>query len=340
MGADIAIDLGTSRTRIYVDKHGLVVDEPTVVAVNSDTGEIIAVGEKAYQMVGRVSKKVAVVCPLEGGAISDFYLVEGLISKLFKRVSSSRIVMPRVVTCVPGEITEVEKRALVNVISSIGVRKVCLIDEPIAAAKGAGLDINSPHGRIIVDIGGGTTNIAIISLGGIASSKSIKIAGNTMDDEIIKYVRRNHSMFIGKRMAEDAKKAIGRVFPGRTDMTYRLKGRDSVTGLPKTLDITSDEMLDILSEPAMQIVKQIQQILEYAPPELAGDIYTDGITMTGGGAQLKGFSDLIAKKTKLKVTLAAHPSNCVIMGAGNSLKYIDDLERKGYSVMNPLTADY
>lgn len=340
MGADIAIDLGTSRTRIYVDKHGLVVDEPTVVAVNSDTGEIIAVGEKAYQMVGRVSKKVAVVWPLEGGAISDFYLVEGLISKLFKRVSSSKIVMPRVVTCVPGEITEVEKRALVNVISSIGVRKVCLIEEPIAAAKGAGLDINSPHGRIIVDIGGGTTNIAIISLGGIASSKSIKVAGNTMDDEIIKYVRRNHSMFIGKRMAEDAKKAIGRVFPSRTDMTYRLKGRDSVTGLPKTLDITSDEMLDILSEPAMQIVKQIQQILEYAPPELAGDIYTDGITMTGGGAQLKGFSDLIAKKTKLKVTLANHPSNCVIMGAGNSLKYIDDLEKKGYSVMNPLTADY
>lgn len=340
MGADIAIDLGTTRTRIYVQGAGVVIDEPTIVAVDIETDQIVAVGEEAYSMLGRVSKRIAVVYPLEGGAISDFYLVEEIISRFFRKVSSNKIVMPRAVACVPGDVTDVEKRAVVNSISAAGVRKVCLIDEPVAAAMGAGVDISDAHGCIVADIGGGTTDIAIISLGGIAVSKSIKVAGNKMDDDIIKYIRRTYSLHIGKRMAEDLKKAIGCVYPQPETTFYTIKGRDAVTGLPRMMDMTSEELMDVLEDSALQIVKQIQAVLEGTPPELAGDIFSDGIIITGGLSQLRGFAELIEKKTKLKVRVAQNPTNCVILGAGEAIKYIGALENKAFGVMNPLTSEY
>lgn len=340
LGTDAAIDLGTSRTLIYVSGRGIVVDEPSVVAINSDTGELVAVGEEAYKMVGRTSSRISVEYPLSGGVISDFHLVEMLISTFLKKVSSNMVFMPRMVACIPGEVTEVEKRAVVNAISTAGVRKICLIEEPVAAAIGSGIDISSPHGSLIVDVGGGTTDMAVISLSGVATMHSIKVAGNNFDEAIIKYIRRKYNLIIGKRMAEQAKLAIGCVYPQANQMTYQVKGRNALTGLPQAIEISSDEMLEALIDLAMQITREIQNMLEETPPELVGDVYQDGIMLTGGGSQLAGFDTLISKKTRLPVHLAEEPQNCVVLGAGKALKYIDDLNNQAYGVMNPLSAEY
>ena len=340
LGTDIAIDLGTSTVKIYLDGKGVILKEPAVVAYNVETEEVVAIGSEAYAMVGRTSDRIDVVQPLCNGVISDFDLAQYLISHYMKQISGSKVFMPRVVVSVPCLITEVEKRAVVNAISSAGVRKICLIEEPVAAAMGAGVKIDEPHGTLIVDIGGGTTDMGVLSLSGIAISRSIKTAGNAFDEAIIKYVRRKYNLIIGKRMAEEAKIAIGCVYPRKEMVKHRVKGRNAMTGLPQWADISCDEMLEALIEPAMQIIYTVQEMLEKTPPELMGDVYSDGIILTGGSSQLFGFDKLISKKTKMPVRIAEEPDRCVARGAGLAIKYIEDIESKAYGVLNPLSAAY
>lgn len=340
LGTDIAIDLGTSTFKIYVDGKGIVLNEYSVVAFDVQSEEIVAIGKDAYAMVGRTSDKISVVHPLCNGVVSDFELAQYMINYYLRKIISSKVFMPRVVVSVPCQITEVEKRAVVDTISASSVRKVCLIEEPIAAAMGANVDISTPHGCLVVDIGGGTTDIAVISLSGIAISRSIKVAGNALDEAIVKYVRRKYNLVIGNRMAEKVKIEIGCVYPRKEILSFRVKGRNALTGLPQWADLTSDEMLESLIEPAMQIIRTIQEMLEKTPPELMGDIYSDGIVLTGASAQLYGFDTLISKKTKMPVHLAEEPENCVVIGAGKSIKFIDDIENKTYGVLNPLNAIY
>ena len=340
LGTDIAIDLGTSTVKIYLDGKGVILKEPAVVAYNVETEEVVAIGSEAYAMVGRTSDRIDVVQPLCNGVISDFDLAQYLISHYMKQISGSKVFMPRVVVSVPCLITEVEKRAVVNAISSAGVRKICLIEEPVAAAMGAGVKIDEPHGTLIVDIGGGTTDMGVLSLSGIAISRSIKTAGNAFDEAIIKYVRRKYNLIIGKRMAEEAKIAIGCVYPRKEMVKHRVKGRNAMTGLPQWADISCDEMLEALIEPAMQIIYTVQEMLEKTPPELMGDVYSDGIILTGGSSQLFGFDKLISKKTKMPVRIAEEPDMCVARGAGLATKYIEDIESKAYGVLNPLSAAY
>lgn len=340
LGTDIAVDLGTATVKIYLDGKGIILNEPSVVAVNQETDEVVATGQDAYRMVGRTSEKIDVRFPLAGGVISDFDLARYLISTYLKKINASHMIMPRVVVSVPCKITEVEKRAVVDAISSAGVRKICLIEEPVAAALGAGVDISKPHGTLVVDVGGGTTDMAVLSLSGIAISRSLKTAGNAFDEAIIKYIRRKYNLIIGRRMAEEAKIAIGCVYPRKDVSTFRVKGRNAMTGLPQWADISSDEVLEALIESVMQIIHVIQEMLEITPPELIGDVYSDGMILTGGSAPLYGFGNLISKKVKLPVLVAEDPQNCVAMGAGKAIRFIDDIENKTYGILNPLSAAY
>lgn len=340
MSVDIAIDLGTSNTRIYVAGKGKFLDEPSVVTINLDNDDIIAVGFDAYNMMGRTSQRLSSIEPIVGGVISDFYLVENMIKIQLGKANVSRIVKPRVVACIPGEITDVEKRAVVNSILSIGVRSVSLIEASKAAAIGAGLDIRSPHGRLVLDIGGGTTDIAVISLGDISVSRSMKIAGNSFDEEIIKYVRRKYNLVIGKVTAQKAKLEVGAVVKPDEEKTFTIKGRNTVTGLPQAVELSNTELYEPLSEIAAQIASQVQDVLEETPPELVGDIYKDGIVLTGGGSLLYGLDRLIAEQVKIDVHIAENPSDCVINGCGYSLKYIGQQEVDENGAVNPLSMPY
>ena len=340
LGTDIAIDLGTSSIKIYLDGKGIVLREPSVVAVEQDTENVVAVGREAYAMIGRTSERISVVTPLSNGVISDFDLARHMVTHYLKSISGSKVFMPRVVVSVPCEITEVEKRAVVDSISSSSVRKICLIEEPVAAALGAGIDISAPHGSLVIDIGGGTTDMAGLSLSGISIATSIKTAGDVFDDCIVKYVRRKYNLIIGKRMAEEAKLAIGCVYPRRELLTHRVKGRNAMTGLPQWTDITSDEMLEAMIDPAMQIVRALQDLLERTPPELVGDVYEDGGVLTGGSSRIFGFPQLLSRKAKMPIRLAEAPEDCVALGAGKAIRYIDDADKKEYGVLNPLSAAY
>ena len=340
LGTDIALDLGTSFIKIYLDGKGIVLNEPSVVSVDLVTDKVLATGKEAYNMVGRTSDRIRVCHPLSGGVISDFDMAKYLIETYLKKISASKVIMPRVVVSIPCQITEVEKRAVVDAISASGVRKICLIEEPVAAALGAKMDISAAHGTLVVDIGGGTTDMAVISLSGITISRSVRVAGDTFDEAIIKYVRRKYNLIIGQRMAEECKKAIGCVFPRKDILTFRVKGRNAMTGLPQWADITSDEALEALIESAMKIVRTVQEMLEKTPPELMGDIYSDGMILTCGSAQLYGFDELFSKKTKMPVRVAEDAQNCVALGAGKAIKFIDDMENNTYGVLNPLSDAY
>ncbi len=340
LGTDIAIDLGTDSVKIYLDGKGIVLSEPAMIAYDEQADKVLAIGKEAYLMLGKTSERISVIRPLTNGVISNFDMAQYIISSYLKKIGGNKVFMPRVVVSVPCAITEVEKRAVVDSISSSGVRKICLIEEPIAAAMGAGLDISTPHGSMVIDVGGGTTDIAVISLSGIAISQSVKIAGNAMDEAIIKYVRRNYNLIIGEKMAEETKIAIGCVYPRKEILTYRVKGRNALNGLPQAVDISCDEVLEALIEPAMEIVRVAQEVLEKTPPELMSDIFSDGIVMTGGSAALYGLGALLAKKTKMKVSIPEEPQNCVVLGAGKAIQYIDDMENKNYGVLNPLSAAY
>ena len=336
---DIALDLGTANSRVRINENENAIDEPSVIAYNTEDLEILAYGKEAYMMLGRTSAKIDVVFPLEGGVIAESGLVEELVNIFLCEVCTSRVVMPRVVACIPGDITEVEKRAVVGAISSFGVRRVLLIESTKAAAFGMGLDIMSPHGVMIADMGAGAVDIAVMTLGGIAVSKTLKSAGNAMDEEIIKYVRRQHGLIIGKAMAKACKEAIACVIKPDREMTFRVKGRDAVRGLPRAVELTSTEIMRAIADIGVNIISAIMDVIEDTPPELLADIHSDGIYLAGGLAQLRGFRELLEKETGIKIHLAADPSDCVVSGCFKATAYIEEAEEQKTS-LNPLMTVY
>lgn len=336
---DIALDLGTANTRLRINNSENAIDEPSVIAYNKDNNEILAFGQEAYEMLGKTSNKIDVVFPLEGGVIASSGLVEELVNIFMCEVCTSRVVMPRVVACIPGEITEVEKRAIVGAISSFGVRRVLLIESTKAAAFGTGMDIMSPHGCMVIDLGAGTVDAAVMSLGGISVSKTIKIAGNAMDEEIIKYIRRNHGLIIGKAMARNCKEAIGSVIKSDIDLTFRVKGRDSLRGLPRAVEVRASEITDAISDITNAIINTVTDVLEDTPPEMLGDIQTDGIMLTGGLSKLKGMRELLEKETGITIHRADAPSDSVVAGCFKATAFIEEAEAQRAN-LNPLMTVY
>lgn len=324
---DIGIDLGTANTLVFVKGKGIVLREPSVVAVHRDTGEVIEVGAAAKRMVGRTPGHIIAVRPLRDGVIADFDVTQMMLRSFIKRsIKGLSVFRPRVVICVPAGVTPVEKRAVRDAAMSAGAGEVHIIEEPMAAAIGAGLPVTDPVGNMVVDIGGGTSEVAVISLGGIVTSQSIRVGGDEMDEAIISYIKKTYNLLIGDRSAEDTKINIGSAFPG-DETTLDVRGRDLVTGLPKTVTLTSEEVREALSEPVSIIVDAVKATLESTPPELAADIMDRGIVMTGGGSLLKGLDKLISQETGMPVLLADDPLTCVVMGAGMTFDYLELVEK-------------
>jgi len=322
---DVGIDLGTANTLVYLKGKGIILQEPSVVAQQKDTGEILAVGEEAKRMIGRTPGNIVAIRPMKDGVIADFDITQQMLKHFIRKAISSRsLIKPRVVICVPTGVTEVERRAVKEATEQAGASKAFIIEEPMAAAIGAGLPVQEPTGSMVVDIGGGTTEVAIISLGGIVTSRSIRVAGDEMDEAIVNYVKKNYNLLIGERTAEDVKIAIGSAIPTEKEESVDMRGRDLVTGLPKTVRITSNEVQKALSEPVSLIIEAIKVTLERTPPELAADIMDRGIVMTGGGSLLHGLDKLVARETGMPVHVADDPLLCVALGAG---KYLDEIDR-------------
>ena len=326
-GQDIGIDLGTATVIAYVKGKGIVLREPSVVAVNNITGEVLAVGHEARRMLGRTPGNIVATRPLRDGVISDYTVTEKMLKYFIGKICGKFFFAPRIMICIPSQVTEVEKKAVIDAASNAGARKVYLIEEPIAAAIGAGIDISKPCGNMIVDIGGGTTDIAVISLGGSVVSSSIKVAGDKFDEYIVKYIKKRHNVMIGERTAEELKQQIGCVFPKIQDMEMDVRGRDLITGLPKTITMYSSEMMEALEEPAMLIVDAVHSVLEKTPPELAADISDKGIYMTGGGCLIDGLDRLLQEKTGINVMIAEDAISCVAKGTGKALDNLDSMDR-------------
>jgi len=321
---DLAIDLGTANTVVFVKGKGIIVNEPSIVAVYKKTNRILAVGHEAKKMLGKTPGSIVAIRPMKDGVIADFEVTELMLRYFFKKARNRRILFkPRVVIGVPSRITPVEKKAVINAALKAGARSVFLIEEPMAAAIGAGLPITEPSGSMIVDIGGGTTEVAVISLSGVVFSISIQIAGNTLDQTIVNYVRRKYNLDIGERTAESLKIEVGSAVPLEEELTAELKGRDLVVGLPRTIKITSTEIREALSENLDAIVDAIKTTLERTPPELAADIVDKGITIAGGGSLIRHLDTLIHQRTDLRVIRAADPLLCVALGTS---KVLDDLD--------------
>ena len=321
--SDIGIDLGTATVLVYVKGKGIVLNEPSVVAVNKVTGKLVAVGTET---LGRTPDNIIAIRPLREGVISDYEMTELMIKEFIRKVQGFRLFKPNVVICVPSIITEVEERAVIDAGTQAGAKRVFLIEEPVAAAIGAGLDISRPNGNLVADIGGGTTDIAVTSLGGIVESTSIKIAGDKFDEAIIKYVRRKHNALIGERTAEQVKKTIGCVYPRTEEEIMEVKGRCLMTGLPRTFTLSSSEILEALEEVSSAIVEAIHSVLERTPPELTGDISSNGIVMTGGGSLIWGFDKLVASKTGIPTRVADEAVSCVAYGTGNCLENLASMQ--------------
>ena len=328
-GQDIGIDLGTATVIAYVKGKGVVLREPSVVAVDNDTKEVLAVGQEARRMLGRTPGNIVATRPLREGVISDYTVTEKMLKYFINKINGKSLFAPRTMICIPSRVTEVEKKAVIDAATQAGARRVFLIEEPIAAAIGAGIDIAKPCGNMVVDIGGGTTDIAVISLGGSVESRSLKVAGDKFDEYIIKYIKKKHNVMIGERTAEDLKINIGCVYPKIQDVDMEIRGRDLVTGLPKTVKVYSSEMLEALIEPAMMIVDAVHSVLEKTPPELAADISDRGIYMTGGGCLVDGLDKLLREKTGINVMIANDAVSCVALGTGKALDTLDALDRKG-----------
>ena len=325
-GQDIGIDLGTATVIAYVKGKGIVLREPSVVAVDSNTGEVLAVGKEARRMLGRTPGNIVATRPLREGVISNYTVTEKMLKYFINKVCGRFVFAPRIMICIPSRVTEVEKKAVIDAATQAGARKVYLIEEPIAAAIGAGIDISKPCGNMVVDIGGGTTDIAVISLGGSVTSTSLKVAGDKFDEYIIKYIKKKHNIIIGERTAEDLKVNIGCVYPKMQDVEMDIRGRDLIDGLPKTVTISSSEMLEALIEPALMIVDAVHSVLERTPPELAADISDKGIYMTGGGCLVDGLDKLLQEKTGINVMIAQDTVSCVALGTGKALDNLDSLK--------------
>lgn len=330
LGQDIGIDLGTASILVYVKGRGIVAKEPSVVAIDKNTGRLLAVGSEAQQMLGRTPGNIVAVRPLREGVISDYTVTERMLKYFIQRVAKkgifSSFFKPRVVICVPSGVTEVEERAVIDAGVQAGAGRVHLIEEPLAAAIGVGIDISQPCGNMVVDMGGGTSDIAVISLGGIVHSESIKVAGDTFDEAIIKYIRRKYNILVGERTAEELKIKIGCVVKRDKLLGMDVRGRSLVSGLPKTLEVNSDEMYEALSETAASVVETVKNVLEDTPPELVGDISSRGIILTGGASLLYGMGRLIQNETGIKTVLAEGAEECVALGTGKALDNINMLQ--------------
>lgn len=326
-GTDLAIDLGTATVLVYVKGKGVILKEPSVVAINRNNNNLLAVGEEARKMLGRTPGNIVALRPLKDGVISDYDVTQKMLQEFIRKACGTRnIRAPKVIVCVPSQATEVEKRAVIDAAANSGAKTVHLIEEPLAAAIGAGLDITKPNGCMVVDIGGGTCDIAVISLGGVVERESIKIAGDKMNDAIIKYVRNNYKLMIGEKTAEELKINIGSAFKNSRNLSCMMKGRNLITGLPDEIEISTEEIRFAIDDPVQNIVETVKKVLERTPPELASDIIERGILMTGGGALLHGLDKLIEFRTGVSATVADDAVECVAKGTGEVLGYMDKLD--------------
>ena len=321
---DIGIDLGTANILINVKGEGIVLNEPSVVAIDEDSKRVLAVGIEAHEMLGRTPGKVKAIKPMKDGVIADFELTEAMLNHFIKKVKARNIfIKPRILICCPANVTGVEKNAIKEAAERTGAKKVFIEEEPKVAAVGVGLDISKPSGCMIIDIGGGTTDIAVLSLGSIVTSTSIKVAGNTFDNEIIKYIKDNYKLLIGERTAEDIKKEIGSVGKTKKKQKMEVKGRSMINGLPETITITSEEIDNALNDSVYEIIGAIKTVLENTPPELSADIINKGIVVTGGGAMLEGLDELLKKELNVPIFIAESPLTCVANGTGKMLENLN-----------------
>ncbi len=326
--SDLAVDLGTANVLIYVEGQGVLIREPSVVAVDKNTGKILQVGSDARNMLGRTPGNVVAMRPLKGGVISDHEMTVKMLQILFRKAVKASVFnpKPRVVICVPSGVTEVEERTVINAAIEAGARRVYLIEEPLAAALGANLPIGEANGHMVVDIGGGTTDVAVLSLNGVANSSSLEVAGDAFDEAIARHIRRKHGVVIGQVTAEDVKIQIGSVYPRGEDISMSVKGRDAKTGLPRVLTLFASEVYEVLRRPARQITDEVLSVLEETSPELVGDIAKNGITLTGGGSQIWGMDKLMTERTGIACTIADDPDFCVAYGCGKSLSWINRMQ--------------
>lgn len=325
---NLGVDLGTANTLVYIKGKGIVAREPSVVAIETNTKKVLAVGEEAKKMIGRTPGSIIAIRPLKDGVIADFDVTKSMLKYFIRKATNGKsLFQPRVVVCVPSGVTEVEKRAVEEAAIHAGARDAYLIEEPMAAAIGAGLPVHEATGSMIVDIGGGTTEVAIISLGGIVTSKSIRVGGDELDESIVSFIKKEYSLLIGERTAETAKITIGSADKDCELTTMQLRGRDMITGLPKTIDVSSKEIYSALKEPVHNILEAIKSTLEKTPPELAADVMEQGIMLTGGGALLDGINRLIIEETGMPVNIAENPLDCVAIGTGKALDSIDVLKK-------------
>jgi rod shape-determining protein MreB and related proteins len=330
-GRDMAVDLGTANTLVYVRGRGIVLSEPSVVAIDHASGEVHAVGVEAKRMLGRTPGTISAIRPLKDGVIADFDVTEQMLRHFIQKVHQHRFAHPRVVVCVPSGVTGVEKRAVEEATRNAGARDAYLIEEPMAAAIGAGLPVSEPTGNMVVDVGGGTTEVAVISLGGIVVSVSLRLGGDEMDEAIISHVKREYKLLIGNQTAEEIKLEVGSAFRLKEEVQAEVRGRDMLTGLPKTVIISSEETRHALEEPVSQIVDAIKSTLDKTPPELAADIMDRGIVLAGGGALLSGLDERLRHETQMPVQLAESPLTCVAVGSGRSLELLEVMQRSSRS---------
>ena len=328
LGRDMAVDLGTANTLVYVRGRGIVLNEPSVVALNTNNGQIVAVGADAKRMIGRTPGNIVAVRPLKDGVIADFDVTERMLRYFIQKVHRrTRMAKPRIVVAVPSGITGVEQSAVKEAGHQAGARKVYIIEEPMAAAIGAGLPVNEPTGNMVVDIGGGTTEVAVISLGGIVTSQSIRIGGDEMDQALISFGKKEHSLMLGERTAEEIKVALGSAFPSADELHAEIRGRDLVSGLPKTVMISAAEVRRAIEEPLNLIIDAVKSTLDKCPPELAGDVMDRGIALTGGGALLRGLDQRIREETGMPVHIADSPLDSVVLGTGKCVEDFDTLKQ-------------
>jgi rod shape-determining protein MreB len=332
-GGDIAVDLGTANTVVYVRGRGIVLSEPSVVAIDQRSNEVHAVGIEAKRMLGRTPGNISAIRPLKDGVIADFDVTEQMLRHFIQKVHQNRWAHPRVVVCVPSGVTGVEKRAVEEATLSAGARQAFLIEEPMAAAIGAGLPVAEPTGNMIVDIGGGTSEVAVISLGGIVVAQSIRVGGDELDEAIISYVKKEHKLMIGSQTAEEVKLEIGSAYPLREEVQAEIRGRDMITGLPKTVVLSSEDVRSALEEPLAQIVDAVKSTLDKTPPELASDIMDRGIMLAGGGSLLQGLDERLRRETEMPIHVAESPLTCVAVGSGRSLEEFEVI-RKTSSTRN------